>query len=326
MCRPGLSPIVAKLLEKDRARRYQSAVEVRVDLAHLAQRRRTRRGPVRASSIVVLPFGNLSPDPENEFFADGLTEEVIADLSGIRALRVISRTSAMRFKGTDKDLRTIARELNVRYVLEGSVRRAGIEPARHRAAHRGRHRLARVGREVLGQHRGRVRDRGGNLAEDREGAAGQADRHRIARGGRAAHRQPGRLRLLPAGAPRDVPSSRRNRWIAPRSWRTPGLALIGENPLLLATRGLVSWYCLNFSIRPEERYLDEAASFATRALDQDPESFLGSSCVGLVAAKRGDIEGAVRDMRRACELKPGDAAVRSSWRATSSARARSTAS
>ena len=79
----------------------------------------------RMTSIAVLPFTNLSTDPENAYFADGLTDEITADLSKVRALRVISRTSSMTFKGTSKDVRTIAGELGVRYVLEGSVRRAG---------------------------------------------------------------------------------------------------------------------------------------------------------------------------------------------------------
>lgn len=82
-------------------------------------------GPVSTASIVVLPFENLSADPENAFFADGLTDEIISDLSKVRALRVISRSSAAAFKGARRPVPSICAEVNVRYALEGSVRRAG---------------------------------------------------------------------------------------------------------------------------------------------------------------------------------------------------------
>ena len=75
--------------------------------------------------IAVLPFVVVTAGQETDHFADGLTDEVITDLSMIKTLRVISRQSAMRLKGSDKDLRTIARELGARYVLTGSIRRAG---------------------------------------------------------------------------------------------------------------------------------------------------------------------------------------------------------
>ena len=79
----------------------------------------------RIQSIAVLPLENLSKDPEQEYFADGMTDELITNLAQISALRVISRTSAMQYKGTKKSLSEIARELHVDAVVEGTVMRAG---------------------------------------------------------------------------------------------------------------------------------------------------------------------------------------------------------
>jgi TolB-like protein/DNA-binding winged helix-turn-helix (wHTH) protein/Flp pilus assembly protein TadD len=79
----------------------------------------------RLRSIAVLPLDNLSGDPSQEYFADGMTEQLITDLAKVNALRVISRTSVMRYKGTKKGLPEIAKELNVEAVVEGSVMRSG---------------------------------------------------------------------------------------------------------------------------------------------------------------------------------------------------------
>ena len=76
-------------------------------------------------SIAVLPFTNMSGDPEQEYFADGMAEDIITDLSKISGLFVISRNSSFAYKGKAPDVRQVGRELGVRYVLEGSVRRAG---------------------------------------------------------------------------------------------------------------------------------------------------------------------------------------------------------
>jgi len=123
----SLSAIVNRCLEKRPNDRFSSAHDLGLALRAVAEALLRGRSPAEPAltSIVVLPFENLSPDPDNAYFADGLTEEIISDLAKVRALRVISRTSAMLLRGSRKDVPTIARELNVRYVLEGSVRRAG---------------------------------------------------------------------------------------------------------------------------------------------------------------------------------------------------------
>ncbi len=76
-------------------------------------------------SIAVLPFANMSGDPEQEYFADGMADDLITDLSRVSGLFVIARNSAFAYKGKSVDLRQVARELGVRYVLEGSIRRSG---------------------------------------------------------------------------------------------------------------------------------------------------------------------------------------------------------
>ena len=302
---------VAKALARDPKERFSTAEEFAAALNAPVAAGAARDGAAAGAEtkgLVVLPFGNLSPDPENEFFADGLTEEVISDLSGISALRVISRTSAMRFKGTDKDLRAIAKELNVRYVLEGSVRRAGSSlrvTAQLIEAETDSHVWAEkysgsiddvfaiqeeISRKIVTALQVKLSD-----TESRHVAERPIDNPAAYECYLRAHHEI--FKVTPESLERA------------QKLADAGLDLIGENALLLATRGLVSWYYVNFSIRPEERYLDEASSFAARALERDPDAFLGIYLRGLIAAKRGDIEGAVRQMRRANERKPGDAEV-----------------
>src|SRR5262249_4052088 len=76
-------------------------------------------------SIAVLPFQNMSGDPEQEYFADGMVEEIITALSRFKSLFVIARNSSFAYKGKSPDIRQVGRDLGVRYVMEGSVRKAG---------------------------------------------------------------------------------------------------------------------------------------------------------------------------------------------------------
>ncbi|OVE79855.1 hypothetical protein BVY01_01430, partial [bacterium I07] len=115
--------IITKILQKEPLKRYQNVSLILKELKHASTVK--VKEDKHQKSIIVLPIENMSSDPEQEYFSDGLTEEIITDLSHIHDLLVISRSSAMTFKDTKKKIKEIAREVNVQYVLEGSVRKAG---------------------------------------------------------------------------------------------------------------------------------------------------------------------------------------------------------
>jgi serine/threonine protein kinase/Flp pilus assembly protein TadD len=123
-----LNSAVIKALEKSPARRYATAAQFAQALTWpggTSTPPELKTGSAPAKSIAVLPFVNMSNDAENEYFSDGIAEEIINALTKVQALRVASRTSAFAFKGKNEDIGEIGRKLRVATVLEGSVRKAG---------------------------------------------------------------------------------------------------------------------------------------------------------------------------------------------------------
>jgi serine/threonine-protein kinase len=115
-----VAAIVSRCLTKQPGQRYQTVTDIKTALEALATKP-VEQGP----SIAVLPFADMSPGKDNEYFSDGLAEEIINSLTHVPGLKVIARTSAFAFKGQQTDIRKIAEALGVTSVLEGSVRKAG---------------------------------------------------------------------------------------------------------------------------------------------------------------------------------------------------------
>jgi serine/threonine protein kinase/tetratricopeptide (TPR) repeat protein len=315
---PELERLVNRLLEKDRALRYESARDLCVDLERLRrapgvpgaavpacpERAPASRG--EQASIVVLPFENLSPDPDNAYFADGLTEEIVSDLAKVRPLRVISRTSAMLMKGSKKDVPTIARELNVRYVLEGSVRRAGQS--------------LRITAQLI--------DAASDAHLWAEKYAGTVDdvfdmQEKVSR----AIVEALKLELTPQEqqrlAARPIPNlyayecylkARREifRFTEPAldkamEYLEEGLRALPDNPLLLAGVAYVHFQRVELGVGQEDS-LEKADAFAARVVALAPDLPQGHLVLGLTATMRrgGAIKTAIAHLERALVAGPND--------------------
>lgn len=257
-------------------------------------------------SIAVLPFANLSPDPENDYFSDGLTDEVTADLSRLGTLRVISRTSSMAFKATAKDAGTIARELGVRYILEGSVRRAG-DTLRI---------TARLIDASTDDHL---------WTEKYDGSVGDvfAFQERLARTIvdalelRLSADEDRRLADRPISNMHAYECYLRARQEAWR-WRKDaidhavqllrnGLAIVGDNARLYAALGHAYLQYREAGIDFGEQPLEQADTCARKVFELEPRSAEGLRLRGWIHYSRGRIQDAVRDLKAACQIEGSNA-------------------
>ncbi len=118
-----IDQMMKKFIEKNRDLRYKNMDEVLKAISEVNSAIESAGSQPKTKAIAVLPFGNISPDKESDYFSDGLTEELIANLAKLKDIRVVPRATSMHYKGSSKDVKSIARELGTRYILSGSVRK-----------------------------------------------------------------------------------------------------------------------------------------------------------------------------------------------------------
>jgi len=310
---PPLSTVLQKALMKDVGLRYQQMQHFADDLARLlnaAGELITAPPPTVAfpdvnRSIVVLPFVDLSPDGGSDYFADGLTDEVITDLSNVRALRVISRTSANRLKGSSQDVKEIARSLNVQYVLEGGVRRLG-DSLRVTA------KLIDAGSDSL-----LWAEKYGGSLEDVFAIQESLSRRIVeALKVRLSAAEDEKLSERPISdieaydyylkARQEV-----HRYSADGLERAlghleKGVLLAPDNPQLLAAVGYVHWSHVNTGVDTDGEHLRQAGETAEQVLKLHPEAPEGNRLLGLVRVHEGRTLEGVQLLRKALAGDPND--------------------
>jgi eukaryotic-like serine/threonine-protein kinase len=298
----ALRRAIERALAKVAADRFGSVMEFLAALE--APDAATPAAPAK-QAIVVLPFANLSPDPDNAYFADGLTEEVIADLSRVRSLTVISRTSSAKLRETGWDLRRIGRELNVGYALEGSVRRAG-------SALRITAQLIDLATEadLWGEKYSGTVDDVFDLQERLSRQIVEALRITLSppEDREIAQRPLADIRAFEyyQRARQEYYRHSAEGMLAARALAEHGLAVVGPNEALYGMLGTVYAWAPTFLGEDEEMTLREAEACARRAFELNPDSPAGLSIMGQVAYRRGQAGEAVHLLSRACAADPNN--------------------
>lgn len=309
---PELDGLLSACLQKDPALRPASAALVAEALRRIRAGAPASALPIPANAIraiVVLPFRNLSNDPAQEYFADGMTEAVIFDLAGIKALRVISRTSAMKYKGTELSLPEVARELNVDAVLEGSALLVGnrvrlnvrlISASADLTLWADRY--DRELEDVLGLQSELAATVAREIAiqlSPKE-AAQLANRNTV---NPKAHIEflKSRHSLFMGSSPEalqvGVRHARRALELDPTF--APAWSALADCLIFRAIRGIAS----------SAEVVAEATAAATKALELDPSFADAHASMGLILSHTGDLSGGLRALRKAVELNPGLAAA-----------------
>ena len=277
------------------------AVVFALNVASLRDRLRTALdrksvGPPGIDSIAVLPLENLSHDPEQEYFADGLTDDLITDLGKMITLRVISRTSVMQYKRTRKPLPEIARELNVDAAVEGTVQRSGSRvrvTAQLLQARTDRHLWAETYERDSADVIQLERQMALTIAHEVTGRLSQAQETRLAHGGTAN--------------PRAYDAYLRGRYLWGQRTPEPTRAAIGyfeqalrDDPhFALAYSGLADCYAVSWW---QEQDLPLAARYARKALALEPDLAEAHASLGIVDAYRYRFPEAEKELRRALDL------------------------
>jgi TolB-like protein len=261
--------------------------------------------PAWRDSIAVLPFKDYSAAKDQEYFCDGMTEDIITKLSSIHDLKVISRTSTMRYRDTDKSVREIAGELGVGVILEGSVQREKNEIRVNvqliRAADDAHLWAEKYDRKIESVFQ--VQDEiSMAILEALELKLTSQEKQGITR-------QPiGNVAAYESYLKAYHEISRFDERSVDRALRNlqDGIAIIGDNALLYAGMAYAYYQYVNIGVRQEE-YIEKSETYARKALALDPECAPAYLVLGNIAsAFQGNQQEAVRQYKRALSINPND--------------------